>query len=90
MERLIAYLEDRVGRVSGAEVISLAVVVLALFLLVGVVHEWRHGSGSGTEIAGIVWRVVWIVYQAFKTLLIVLLIYLGYRYLQARRGRLQG
>ncbi len=67
---------------SGGQALFLLITVVILFLLVGAVHRWHHGSGENSVAVDIIWRVVWVTYQVCKIWLIVVVVMLVVRWRQ--------
>ncbi|HKB50386.1 MAG TPA: hypothetical protein VKC63_03025 [Solirubrobacterales bacterium] len=74
---------DRPNR--GKLIALLAVCVALLYPLIGAFYDFHHGSGQGSVVVDVLWRVVWVGYSFARLALIVLLAMAAYRYVTKKR-----
>jgi hypothetical protein len=65
-------------------IFRLMALVLALFLLVGAVHNWRAGDGRDSLLADLLWHTVWVSYSLARLALVALLLLAAYAFFESR------
>src|SRR5690242_10132420 len=58
---------------NGLFILYLAVLFVVLVIVVEAFREWHHGSGEGSIVVDVLWRVTLVTSRVFEVILIVLL-----------------